>query len=230
MSISKRVSIAWAPLFVSGEDTNTLVLTGRTYFVDQRILRVKPSVLPSNQIDWAFAGKRSSSQSTSGRFCRWEHWIDSNSLEPATDEGYMFTPHPQHPNDPTLSLEKGEMPRPQTGAVTAYEEVWKSLEVEKGSRVTIWEREEKVAERGTGAMVAMIGTDALGVGRESGAKVEEFWTWRARLIDGKWEVVFSQPEGRHIGLDLLDSAPGEAGTDQTLGEYQWIIREHWTVS
>lgn len=228
MSISQRVSIAWAPLFSAGEDTDTLVLTGRTYFVDQRVLKSPSS--PSNRIDWAFAGKRLSSPSSSGSFCRWEHWIDSRSLEPAADEGYMFTPHPQHPNDPTLSLEKGEMPHPETGEVTAYEEVWKDLEPAKGSRVTIWEREAKEGERGTGAMVAMIGQDAQGVGREIGASVEEFWTWRARLVDGKWGVVFAQPEGAHIGLDLLDRQAGDAESRLRLGEQDWILRENWTVS
>lgn len=55
MSISKRLSIAWdgsAPY----EDTDTLVLTGRTYFVD---VRVKKGSNPP-ALDWALAGTRSS--------------------------------------------------------------------------------------------------------------------------------------------------------------------------
>lgn len=55
MSISKRLSIAWggsAPY----EDTGTLVLTGRTYFVD---VRVKKGSNPP-ALDWAFAGMRTS--------------------------------------------------------------------------------------------------------------------------------------------------------------------------
>lgn len=55
MSISKRVSIAWdgsAPY----EDTDTLVLTGRTYFVD---VRVKKGSNPT-ALDWALAGTRTS--------------------------------------------------------------------------------------------------------------------------------------------------------------------------
>ena len=55
MSISKRLSIAWngsAPY----EDTDTLVLTGRTYFVDVRVKKgSNPPVL-----DWALAGTRTS--------------------------------------------------------------------------------------------------------------------------------------------------------------------------
>ena len=55
MSISKRLSIAWggsAPY----EDTDTLVLTGRTYFVD---IRVKEGSNPP-VLDWALAGTRTS--------------------------------------------------------------------------------------------------------------------------------------------------------------------------
>jgi len=55
MSISRRLSIAWdgsAPY----EDTDTLVLTGRTYFVD---VRVKKGTNPL-ALDWALAGTRTS--------------------------------------------------------------------------------------------------------------------------------------------------------------------------
>ena len=55
MSISERLSIAWsgsAPY----EDTDTLVLTGRTYFVD---VRVKKGSNPPS-LDWALAGTRTS--------------------------------------------------------------------------------------------------------------------------------------------------------------------------
>jgi hypothetical protein len=55
MSISKRLSIAWGDSSPY-EDTDTLVLTGRTYFVDVRVEKGSdPHVL-----DWAFAGTRSS--------------------------------------------------------------------------------------------------------------------------------------------------------------------------
>ena len=59
MSISKRLSIAWggsAPY----EDTDTLVLTGRTYFVD---VRVKKGSDPLT-LDWAIAGTRTSTPGT----------------------------------------------------------------------------------------------------------------------------------------------------------------------
>lgn len=55
MSISKRLSIAWDSS-VPYEDTDTLVLTGRTYFVD---VRVKKGSNPS-ALDWALAGTRTS--------------------------------------------------------------------------------------------------------------------------------------------------------------------------
>ena len=55
MSISKRLSIAWNGS-ASFEDTDTLVLTGRTYFVD---VRVKKGSNPPS-LDWALAGTRTS--------------------------------------------------------------------------------------------------------------------------------------------------------------------------
>ena len=102
------------------------------------------------------------------------------------------------------------------------------MEVPGGSRVTFWERGEKRV--GTGAMIARIASDALGVGRESGASVDEAWTWRARYVDGTWKVVFSQPEGTHIGLELLDSEPGEEGSERRVGEHAWIVREDGIVN
>lgn len=223
MSISQRVSIAWAPAFETHEPTNTLVLTGNTYFVDQRILKSPTS---PNKVDWAFAGTRSSSQTPSGKLCRWNHWIDSRSLEPATDEGYMYHPHPDHPDDNSLSLEKGKMAHPETGVVTEYEEVWRDLDAQSGSRVTIWERKEKESEAGMGAMVAVIGTEALAVGRESGSSVDQAWTWRAKYTDGKWAIVFAQPVDAHIGLDLLEGVESKHKSDE---ENAWLVRENWVV-
>ena len=67
MSFSKRLSMAWdgsAPY----EDTDTLVLTGRTYFVDVRVK--KGSDPPS--LDWAFAGTRTSTPGEKpGRLVEW---------------------------------------------------------------------------------------------------------------------------------------------------------------
>ena len=59
MSISKRLSIAWG-CSTPYEDTDTLVLTGRTYFVDVRVR--KGSDPPS--LDWAMAGTRTSMPGT----------------------------------------------------------------------------------------------------------------------------------------------------------------------
>lgn len=53
MSISTRAGIAWnsGPL---DEPTDTLVLTGNSYFVDVRVRKV------GRKLDWAFAGTKSS--------------------------------------------------------------------------------------------------------------------------------------------------------------------------
>lgn len=85
--------------------------------------------LPLSRLDWAIAGTSSSFTCTvDGKQIsrsRFVHWIDSRTSTPenATDEGDMY------PQLDGTTLEKGSMVNPETGIVTAYEEVWDDEDV-----------------------------------------------------------------------------------------------------
>lgn len=214
MSISKRLSIAWdgsAPY----EDTDTLVLTGHTYFVG---VRVKKGGNPPT-LDWAFAGTRTStpgavpgsyrlsgvfraspSHSYAGEFlCKWHRLVDSRTTDGGTDEGVVFP----HPSDPAKTAESGRMFNPVTNRVEPYEEVWLNTVPPPGTLIAFLEKED-----GSG-FVAIIGELRLGVGRQ--------YAWRVE--DGKaiYEI------GRGDGMDIdLDKDVKEGSTVGT-----WIVREFW---
>ncbi|KAK4141756.1 uncharacterized protein C8A04DRAFT_13771 [Dichotomopilus funicola] len=141
MDISIRESIRWFPDAAS-EPTSTIVLTTPARrFVDLRILKGTEAngadignagvVSDLNRLDWAIAGTSSvdpphtTDNSTNPiQHGRWAHWIDSRLAEcdGVVDEGDMVT----DPANPALTIETGRMVNPATGAVTAYEEIWRS--------------------------------------------------------------------------------------------------------
>ncbi|KAK3307203.1 uncharacterized protein B0T15DRAFT_394169 [Chaetomium strumarium] len=137
--ISVREYIRWLPDEPS-EPTSTIVLTTpERRFVDIRVLKDTTTsssndasgdaMFPVSRLDWAIAGTSESSLIMNGtRHGRWHHWIDSRSksTEGLMDEGDMF----DHPSDPTLTLERGRMVNPLTGAETDYEEMWRSEPIE----------------------------------------------------------------------------------------------------
>jgi hypothetical protein len=96
---------------------------------------ISDTVLPLSRLDWAIAGTSESSVINGTRHGRWHHWIDSRakSTEGLTDEGDMF----DHPSDPALTLERGRMVNPLTGAETDYEEMWRSEPIEPTTTTAI---------------------------------------------------------------------------------------------
>ncbi|KAF8172825.1 hypothetical protein K438DRAFT_1851199 [Mycena galopus ATCC 62051] len=114
--ISFRESIRWVPDEAS-EPTQTTVLTSAKsgLFLDVRFNK------DSGDLDWAFAGYRSSLELDSTKFT---HHIDSRTLTPldVVDVG-TNTPLPDG-----RTLEAGEMVNPATGILTAYEEIWRDEE------------------------------------------------------------------------------------------------------
>ncbi|KAF3913578.1 hypothetical protein ABW20_dc0106928 [Dactylellina cionopaga] len=206
MSISTRISIAWAPSFDHSEPTDTLVLTGKTYFVDQR-LTVNTSA--PKEVSWAFAGTRSSQpipDKPRHTQCSWTHLVSSvlfDRDEKPVDSG-VLGPHPEFPDDPEVALETGSMKNPDTGVITDYEEVWRDKEPE-GAEVVFWEYGNDDIGPSDRGFVGVVGGYAIGVGRVDGL----FWTWRAVKNDAKergWEIVFEFDEcnsGRR-GFKLLD--------------------------
>ena len=212
MSISKRLNISWsgsAPY----EDTDTLVLTGRTYFVD---IRVKEGSNPP-ALDWALAGTRTSTPgekpgTLTGSFttspahlrkgehlCKWHHLVDSRTSDGGTDEGVVFP----HPSDPTITLERGSMYNPATNRVEPYEETWLDTVPHPGTQVAFLEKEDG------SSFIAIVGELRMGVGRQ--------YAWRVE--GGKAVYQIGLGEGVHIDLgeDVKEGS--------TVGP--WIVREFW---
>ncbi|KAK6519184.1 hypothetical protein TWF281_003873 [Arthrobotrys megalospora] len=247
MSISLRLGIAWAPDFKTSEPTDTLVLTGNTYFVDQRLF---PQLTPSpSPVSWAFAGTRSSQpvpNKPGYTKCSWTHLVSSvpfSKDEKPTDEG-ILGPHPTWPDNPIFALETGSMVNPDTGVMTEYKEYWQDTPAKEGDEVIFWEYGNEESGPDNRAFVGIVGKYALGVGRANGV----FWTWRAEKdSEGGWKLERSvlERDGRRRGWGLLTwafeaASPGSIvedgivsgrGFEEQLGEekYVWTSKEAWNV-
>ncbi|KAJ6255995.1 hypothetical protein Dda_9289 [Drechslerella dactyloides] len=231
MSVSTRVSIAWAPEFTASEPTDTLVLTGKTFFVDQRLLSPGANTAESKTkrgtVDWAFAGTRSAKDAEvpGHSYCSWTHLVSSRfttAADECVDEGYMQP----HPTDSELALETGAMAHPDSGVVTAYREVWRDEDAAVGDGVLFWEcGDGKWEDRG---FVGVIGGNALAVGRADGA----FYTWRAKRGADGWEVLFESGGRRGwdlLGVDVADATVGGVVATGESGGQRWVCREAWAV-
>ncbi|KAK6495024.1 hypothetical protein TWF481_003052 [Arthrobotrys musiformis] len=248
MSISTRLGISWAPDFQTSEPTDTLVLTGRTYFVDQRLF---PQLTPSpSPVSWAFAGTRSSQpvpDKPGYTKCSWTHFVSSVSFkanEKPVDEG-VLGPHPTWPDNPVFALETGRMVNPDTGVLTDYKEHWQDNDAKEGDEVVFWEYGNDETGPDNRGFVGIVGQHALGVGRVNGV----FWTWRAeKAEDGVWKLERSvlERDGRRRGWGLLnlafdtivpgttvvdDEAVSGQGFDENIEEPRraWVPREAWKV-
>ncbi|RVD89456.1 uncharacterized protein DFL_000463 [Arthrobotrys flagrans] len=206
MSISLRLGIAWGPDFKTSEPTDTLVLTGKTYFIDQRLFpQLTPTLSP---VSWAFAGTRSSQpvpDKPGYTKCSWTHLVSSVAFgkdEKPTDEG-VLGPHPAWPDNPAFALETGRMVNPDTGVMTDYKEYWQDNDAKEGDEVVFWEYGDDETGPEDRGFVGIVGQRALGVGRVN----EVFWTWRAnKSEDGNWKLERSvlERDGRRRGWGLLN--------------------------
>ncbi|KZV75035.1 hypothetical protein PENSPDRAFT_647560 [Peniophora sp. CONT] len=197
MSISTRAGIAWNGGSLE-EPTDTLVLTGNSYFVDVRVLKTE------KKLDWAFAGTKTSKpgpnpgETTS----TWHHSIDSLHDAPVEDSGILWS----DPTDPSRTLERGEMLNPASGQVEPYKEVWKDIDPPPGTRVAFVEKDDG------SAMVGIIGARRLGVSLRGSA-------WR--LEAGRVIFCVGDPEGMDVSIPVSEPVvPG-----YKLGP--WIVRECW---
>ncbi|KAK1991075.1 hypothetical protein LX36DRAFT_646974 [Colletotrichum falcatum] len=177
-SISFREHIRWIPDEAS-EPTSTIVLTSpQRRFVDLRILKSAPTVdgAPTTHgiesLEWGIAGTSSSSlrdgdDGVQVRHSRWEHWIDSRTTEPenAADEGDMY----EQPGG--LTLEKGRMVNPATGAETDYEELWRDIDAVPPTK-----------SRG---LVVWLGRFCQGISRVGGDMAAQRWEWKGE--EGGWK-------------------------------------------
>ncbi|KJR89237.1 uncharacterized protein SPSK_06573 [Sporothrix schenckii 1099-18] len=160
--LSTRLSIRWGDDPAS-EPTTTLVMSVGGYFMDLRVVK------SDNAVDWAFAGTRDVVARAPQLHCRWHHTIDSRNTF-APDEGwFQDLPSGNRDGDEnyTDSLETGRMACAERGgAVTAYEEVWRTLPTD-GARAWIVKREEDAVTMTT-SNITFLGR----VGREYFAMVQ----------------------------------------------------------
>lgn len=258
MSISTRVSIAWAPSFDAHEPTSTAVLTGRRHFIDQRVFLpvtgrpVSPGSSPGLQnglgvedgegdakaggtVEWAFGGTREAGtpNEQGWTLCRWTHLIDSRTPSPAS------TSTERH-----VAADEGWCRSPYLGDETLTEEEGEMVNPETGKMSEyreVWRDppvppgsmvrfwEQRGVHQETTGMIGRVGKDALGVGRDR--PDDGLWTWRLRHDDHGWHTVFEEPVGasRH-GRALLERAdePGE-GEQVEVGSETWTVLEAWTT-
>ncbi|CAF9928970.1 MAG: hypothetical protein ALECFALPRED_004183 [Alectoria fallacina] len=169
------------------EPTSTIVLTSKdSYFIDVRILRGKLEQEKNQEantescLNWAFAGKSHTtfSQDSSKQLSHtvWDHWIDSRSNNPDSDEGDMWV----QPNGDIL--EKGKNSDPVSGEETEYEELWHDLQVEafgkKHNRSSLVMRADQ-PERMIRGMAVKIGGWCEGLLKIGDGLTVERWEWRS---------------------------------------------------
>lgn len=188
------------------EPTSTLVLTSKDcYFVDVRILKDKYEEEKSKEenteacIQWAFAGRSytvtkgtKKDGMTQSSHTVWDHWIDSKSNSPDTDEGDMFV------QDSGDVLERGKQKNPDTGEETEYEELWHDLEVasmgKKHNHSSVVMRAEE-PEKNLKGMVVKVGGWCQGIVKVGDELTVERWEHKPGSIsDDEREVL------RRIGL------------------------------
>ncbi|KAJ3712299.1 hypothetical protein C8R42DRAFT_699382 [Lentinula raphanica] len=173
-TISFRESLRWIPDPAS-ESTHTVVLTGGKtgVFLDVRFFK------QSNELDWAFAGYRSTVVVNNKEATRFTHLIDSRTKDPSqiADLGFN-TALP----DGTV-LERGEMINPATGQNTAYEETWRDHD----SQLDGPELDKAIFLRNINSTswYTRVGRWQLGLGRDPAGS---FWAFQAELVDQEWRV------------------------------------------
>lgn len=129
-------------------------------------------------LEWAFAGKsRSTVKDSSIQLSHtvWDHWIDSRTNNPDSDEGDMWV----QPNGDVL--EKGKNKDPVTGELTEYEELWHDLRVEsfgkKDNRSSLVIRADE-PERKIRGMAIKIGGWCEGILKVEDELTVERWEWK----------------------------------------------------
>ncbi|KAF7373464.1 Sodium nucleoside protein [Mycena sanguinolenta] len=177
--ISFRESIRWLPE-EPFEPTQTIVLTSAKsgVFLDVRFNKEAGA----SDLDWAFAGYRSSPTPTSTKFT---HHIDSRTLALTQDPLQVVDVGTNTPLPGMRTLEAGEMVNPATGIMTQYEEIWRDEECDQA-----------VFLRNVAGSVwrAWVGRWQLALGRTPRG---EFWAWQG-FNDGSEQEAWTRPFSTHL--------------------------------
>ncbi|KAJ3850627.1 hypothetical protein EV368DRAFT_44889 [Lentinula lateritia] len=203
-TVSFRKSIRWIPNQAS-EPSDTVVLTGGKtgVFLDVRFLK------DSNEVDWAFAGYRS----TGEELAKFTHLIDSRTEDPSQVADYGSN---TVLSDGTV-LEKGEMMNPETGKLTAYEEVWQDESSDSDQAIFL----RNVTNT---SWYARVGHWQLALGRNSAGV---FWAFQAHSIDEDWIVVHNLGVTASEKVTFLpeDTSHWAEGKVQEWNGDRWLVLE-----
>ena len=173
----------------------------------------------------------------------WDHWIDSHSNNPDSDEGDMWL----QPNGDIL--EKGKNKDPVTGEETEYEELWHDLHVEafgkKDNRSSLVIRADD-PERSAKGMAIKIGGWCEGILKMEDELTVERWEWRptdstsdvasteAGKGDGRtpndWVRTFRIGKGTLPCKDMCSRTFGKFGLNavlQSTAEIEWKVAEEY---
>ena len=188
-----------------------------SYFVDVRLLKNKLEEdrdIEANAeacIEWAFAGKSRTVAQQAKKLGEgqtshtvWDHWIDSKSDNPDTDEGDMIE---QENGD---VLERGKNVNPETGEETVYEELWHDLEIEslgkKHNHSSVVMRAEDL-DKGLKGMVVKVGGWCQGITKIGNDLTVERWEHKLGGLSGDKREA------------LTSHSVSEAAADKTRNEW-----------
>ena len=176
----------------------------------------------------------------------WDHWIDSRTNDPESDEGDMWV---QANGD---VLEKGKNRDPVTGEATEYEELWHDLQVEafgkKDNRSSLVMRADE-AERNIRGMAIKIGGWCEGILKVEDELTVERWEWKPRDSasnvasteaseeDGRtfndWFRTFKVGQGILPCKDMCERTGGKFGLNavmKTTTDADWKKDIEWKVA
>lgn len=184
-----------------------------------------------SRLEWAFAGTSSTTfsppKSPGGDpilHSKWEHWLDSSTDGPVSDEGDMY---PQA--DGIHTLETGVMVNPATGIMTAYEENWadvavQAIEVGRPRSAVVLVSED--LDRKTKGMIIRVGQFCQGLIKVDGEVSLERWMWK-REAHGKGEWTRVARLGRLFlpCAVTFEATRLEEGGEVEYGDYKWTIKE-----
>ncbi|KAG8954767.1 hypothetical protein FRC03_011406 [Tulasnella sp. 419] len=242
--VSKRISIAWPPLVPHHENTDTLVLTGASYFIDVRILHNKDAE-GRDVLDWGIAGIKEKLGDEQGNSkAKWSHILNSRkaidpsngkpigNAEDLADVGSMTV------LDNGDVLETGSMFNPEQVRVMEYEEVWRDLDVPAGSPVCIVENEwtDEIAEK---TFIGRIGKWQLGLSakvvrnKEGVTSQTRYSGWRdEQESSGKWNRIYEFGQSEHRPSRLPDKLEELSWKESEVVQWEgqnWMVRElFWT--
>lgn len=139
----------------------------------------------------------------------WDHWIDSRSNTPGSDEGDMWV----QPNGDIL--EKGKSSDPVTGEEIEYEELWHDLHVEafgkKDNRSSLVMKAHE-PERNIRGMAIKIGGWCEGILKVEDELTVERWEWKPTECDSNVACTESSKEEERTRNDWIRTIKIGQGT------------------